>query len=406
MIRPTGRIRLLAFALAIAASAALAGCSAKARVRSPRVPVTVARVTVRPVPLVITATGTVEAAQNADVGSQVGGVVRRVAFAEGQEVKAGQVLFELDPRPFRNALAVAQAGLQRDRAQAETARKEADRAKQLYDQGVLSQADWDQKRATSESASATVKSDEAAVANAQLDLQYATIRAPVSGQTGRLMVHVGDLVKSATSDPLVKVVQTRPIRVRFPVSVNDVPLVQRFRRGDPRVDVTIPGGDSVAISGRLVFVDNAVDESSGTLLLKGEFANRDGALVPGQFVDVRLVLEQQHDRLVVPAAAVSRGQEGAFVYVVQPDSTVQTQPVTVERTLDELAVLSGGVEAGQSVITDGQLRLSPGSKVIIREAGPGRGGAGGHGATQNAAAGGGDSGDGTRRVNGGRGRKP
>ena len=146
MIRPTGRIRLLAFALAIAASAALAGCSAKARVRSPRVPVTVARVTVRPVPLVITATGTVEAAQNADVGSQVGGVVRRVAFAEGQEVKAGQVLFELDPRPFRNALAVAQAGLQRDRAQDETARTEADRAKQHYDQGVLSRADWDALR--------------------------------------------------------------------------------------------------------------------------------------------------------------------------------------------------------------------------------------------------------------------
>ena len=402
MKRPAGTFRL--HLLSWLAIAATAGCAAKPHARSPRVPVTVATVTMRPVPLVLTATGTVEAAQNADVGSQVGGVVTRVAFAEGQEVRAGQVLFELDPRPFRNALEAAQAALARDRAQAETARKEADRAKQLFDQNVLSQSEWDQKRAASESAIATVQSDEAAVANAKLNLQYATIRAPVSGQTGRLMVHVGDLVKAATSDPLVKVVQTRPVRVRFPVSVNDVPLVQRFRRGDPRVDVTIPGGDSLPISGRLVFVDNAVDEASGTLLLKGEFANRDGALVPGQFVDVRLVLEQAHDRLVVPAAAVSRGQEGAFVYVVQPDSTVQTQPVSVERTLDELAVLTGGVEAGQSVITDGQLRLSPGSKVVIREAGAGRG-AGNRGAsTQNAAAGGGES-SGAHKA-GGRSRKP
>lgn len=402
MKRPTGTLRPLALLLAVAA---IAGCSAKPKLRSPRVPVTVAKVMVRPVPLVLTATGTVEAAQNADVGSQVGGVVTRVAFAEGQEVRAGQVLFELDPRPFRNAVEAAQATLARDRALAETAKKEADRAKQLYDQNVLSQSDWDQKRAASESAIATVKSDEAAVSNAKLNLQYATIRAPVAGQTGRLMVHVGDLVKAATSDPLVKVVQTRPIRVRFPVTVADVPLVQKFRRGDPRVEVTIPGGDSLPISGRLVFVDNAVDESSGTLLLKGEFANRDGALVPGQFVDVRLVLEQQHDRLVVPAAAVSRGQQGAFVYVVQPDSTVQTQPVSVERTLDELVVLGGGVEPGASVVTDGQLRLSPGSKVLIREPGQGHGGPGGRGgAAQNAAAGSGDGGN--HKPTGSRGRKP
>jgi multidrug efflux system membrane fusion protein len=400
MSRVTRFARCSAAALAVVLVAA--GCGAKPRMRSPRVPVTVAKVIVRAVPLVITATGTVEAAQNADVGSQVGGVVTRVAFAEGQEVKAGQVLFELDPRPFRNALEAAQATLARDRAQAKTARKEADRAKQLFEQNVLSQAEWDQKRAASESAVATVRSDEAAVANARLNLQYATIRAPVSGQTGRLMVHAGDLVKAATSDPLVKVVQTRPIRVRFPVPVSDVPLVQRFRRGDPRVEVTIPGGDSLPITGRLVFVDNAVDEASGTLLLKGEFPNRDGALVPGQFVDVRLVLEQEHDRLVVPAAAVSRGQEGAFVYVVQPDSTVQTKPVSVERTLDDLVVLNAGVEAGESVITDGQLRLAPGSKVIVREAGQGRSRA----AQNGAGAGPGDSQGGARRLAGSRGRKP
>jgi len=373
---PVSFARRAAAILGVAALLA-AGCAAKPRARSPRVPVTVAQVTLRPVPLLLTATGTVEAAQNADVGSQVGGVVTRVAFSEGQEVRQGQVLFQLDPRPFHNALEVAQASLAKDRAAAENAKREAERAHTLFQQNVLSQAEWDQKRAAAEGAASTVRADQAAVSNARLNLQYATIRAPVSGQTGRLMVHVGDLVKAATSEPLVKVVQVRPIRVRFPVPVGDVPLVQRFRRGDPRVEVTIPGGDSVKKVGRLVFVDNAVDEASGTLLLKGEFANSDGALVPGQFVDVRLVLDQQQDRLVVPAAAVSRGQEGAFVYVLQPDSTVAPTPVTVDRTLEDLVVLNDGVKPGESVVTDGQLRLSPGARVIVRTPGEGRGGEGG-----------------------------
>ena len=402
MTRRLPRLAVLAAVLALLAGA-VAGCGGKAKARAPRVPVSVATVLQRSVPLVLRATGTVEASQNAGVGSQVGGVVTRVAFAEGQEVQAGQVLFELDPRPFRNALAAAEATLARDRAQAETVVRAADRARQLFDQKVLSQADWDAARSAAESATATVQSDSAAAALARLNLQYATIRSPLSGQTGRLLVHVGDLVKAATSDPLVTVVQTRPVRVSFPVTVSDVPLVQRYRRGDPRVEVTIPGGDSIPIDGRLVFVDNAVDPSSGTLLLKGEFPNRDGALVPGQFVDVRLVLEQEKNRLVVPNAAVSRGQNGAFVYVLQPDSTVATQPVSVERTIDDLVVLNGGVEAGRTVITDGQLRLSPGAKVLVRNAGIG---VDRDAAVQNDSGGGSEPAGGNRPPTGNHGRKP
>jgi multidrug efflux system membrane fusion protein len=351
---------------------ALSGCASNARPRSARMPVTVAQAELRTVPLSLSATGTIEATQNADIGSQVGGVVTRIAFAEGQEVKAGQVLIELDPRPFRNALEQAQAALARGRVQAENAAREAGRARQLLEQNLLSRSEFENKISAAEALAATVRADSAEVAEARLNLQYATIRAPVSGQTGRLMVHVGDLVRAATSEALVNVVQVRPVRVRFNVPVGDVPLVQRFRHRNPRVLVRVPGADSTDREGTLVFVDNNVDAGSGTLLLKGELPNRDGALVPGQFVDVRLVLEEQKDKVVVPTQAVSRGQEGPFVYVMAADSTVATRPVEVERAIDDLTVVSAGLAAGETVVTDGQLRLSPGAKVVVRQAGGGK----------------------------------
>ncbi|HTO91623.1 MAG TPA: efflux RND transporter periplasmic adaptor subunit [Candidatus Sulfotelmatobacter sp.] len=344
------------------------GCASATKSRAPRVPVAVARAESRSVPLTLAATGTVEPIQTAAVGSQVGGVVTRVAFREGDEVGQGQVLFELDPRPFRAALEQAEATLQKDRAQYESARLEADRAAKLVDQNLISQSEWDQDRATAEAAAASVRADSAAVITARLNLQYASIEAPISGKTGQLMVHVGNLIKAATSDPLVVINQIHPVRVHFTVPVGDVPLVQRYRDNHPMVEVRIPDSDTTVRRGALVFVDNAVDATTGTLLLKGEFENRDRALVPGQFVDVQLVLDVQKNKVVVPAPAVSRGQQGAFVYVLNADSTVAPRPVQVERSTDELAVLAGGVEPGETVITDGQLRLSPGAKVLVRAA--------------------------------------
>ena len=360
MLRPASLTLLIPVVLA-------SGCSGSTpRPRNARMPVTVAQAELRTVPLSLTATGTIEAAQNADVGSQVGGVVTRIAFSEGQEVREGQVLIELDPRPFRNALEQAQATLARSRVQAENARREASRARQLLDQNLLSRSEFEQKISNAEALSATVRGDSAEASAARLNLNYATIRAPVSGQTGRLMVHVGDLVKAATSEALVTVVQMRPVRVRFNIPVGDVPLVQQYRGRNPKVMVRVPGADSTEREGSLVFVDNTVDAGSGTLLLKGELPNRDGALVPGQFVDVRLVLEEQKNRLVVPTQAVSRGPEGTFVYVLAADSTVATRPVVVERAMDDITVLAGGLKAGETVVTDGQLRLSPGSRVVVR----------------------------------------
>jgi multidrug efflux system membrane fusion protein len=347
--------------------AVLIGCSAKPPTRSARVPVRVATVEARPMPFSLTSVGTVEAIQTAAVGSQVGGVVMRVAFREGDNVRAGQVLFELDPRPFRAAMDQALATLARDRAQSQTAWQDADRARDLYAQAMLSQAEYDQKRADAEALAATVRADSAAAAAARLNFDFATIRAPISGRTGRLMAHEGDYIKAATSDPLVTVIQPNPVRVRFTVPESYVPLVQKYRRGTPRVVVEPDSSDGQPLVGRLVFVDNAVDPVTGTLLLKGEFANRDDRLVPGQFVDVQLELFVSPNAIVIPATAVSTGQQGAYVYVVERDSTAALRPIRVDRTANEVVVVASGLHAGEMVVTDGQIRLSPGAKMIIRD---------------------------------------
>lgn len=344
-----------------------ASCARQAKTRAPRVSVTVARVERRDVPVTLNATGTVEPIQSAAVGSQVGGVITRITFREGDEVRAGQVLVQLDPRPFRAALEQARAVLASARAQAESAHLDAQRAKELFDRSMVSQMEWDTKRTTAQSLAATVQSDSASVEKARLDLEYASIRAPVGGRTGRLMVHQGDYVKAATTDPLVTINQSRPVRVAFTVPADDVPLIQRYRADRPKVWVTANGGDSTRIEGALSFVDNAVDSQSGTLLLKGEFANLDLRLVPGQFVTVRLVLTVEPRATVVPMPAVSSGQQGSFVYVVNRDSTVTPRPVRVTRTVDEFAVVSSGLDAGEEVVTDGQLRLSPGARVVVRQ---------------------------------------
>ena len=318
-------------------------------------------------PFALVATGTVEAIRTAAVGSQVGGVITRVGFREGDEVAKGALLFQLDPRPFQNALSMAQATLEKDRAQAKLAKLDADRAQALVQRGAIAQSEYDQKRAAADAAQASVASDEASVRAARLSLGYASITAPIAGRTGRLLVHEGDYVKPQSSDALVVVNQTKPVRVSFAIPVDEVPTVQRYRGKNPRVQVNIPGADSsTTIEGALVFADNAVDPASGTLLLKGEFPNLDGRLVAGQFVEVRLVLYSQDDALVVPTPAVSGGQQGNFVYVLNADSTVAPRPITIERAEDEYTIVSKGLKAGETVITDGQLRLSPGARVMVK----------------------------------------
>jgi membrane fusion protein, multidrug efflux system len=359
--------------------ATLGGCAGKETRRPGRTPVTVGRAESRSVPYELDASGTVEPVASADVTAQVGGLVIATPFREGDDVRAGAVLVQLDPRGFETSVAQAEAVLARDRAQARSARLDLERAETLARQQLLAPGDLDGKRATAEALAATVLADSANFIQARLDLAYASVRAPISGRTGRLRVHVGDVVKASDpANPVVTIHQLRPIRVKFSIAQSDLEAVREEHRRDVHVLVNADPSDSTWTEGRLAFVDNQVDPASGTLLLKGEFDNADGRLWPGAFARVRLRLRQQDSATVVPAAAVSNSQSGPYCYVVLPDTTVEMRPVTVARTWGGWAVVSAGIRAGELVVTDGQVRLSPGARASIRapQAAGARGGPG------------------------------
>jgi membrane fusion protein, multidrug efflux system len=331
------------------------------------VPVTVGNAERRDVPFELAATGMVEPLQTVAVQPQIGGPIIRIAFREGQDVEKGQVLFQIDPRPYQAALAQAEALLSRDRAQAANAEQEAKRYAELAEREYVTAQQYDQARTVSAAAAATLAGSEAAVEEARLNLQYATIRAPISGRTGSLRVRAGNLVRPADAAPLVTINQIRPILVRFAVPAANLPLIQRYRDDELVVRAEPVGGGSSS-EGRLTFVDNAVDTTTGTILLKGTFPNADGVLWPGEFVNVRLRLYVERDALVVPATAVVTGQQGTFVFVVGADSTAATKPVQLGRTADDVAIVNGELRPGERVVTDGQLRLQQGSKVQIKSA--------------------------------------
>lgn len=347
----------------------IGGCAAPAARRDVRVPVTVAAAVEQAVPDVIEATGTVEARQTVAINPQVGGLITAVRFREGQEVRANQVLIEIDRRPYRAALEEANANLARDRAQSETARLNLARAQTLLESGAISQQDFDTQRASAGSLAATVRGDSAAVLRAALDLDNCTVRSPIDGRTGSLNLHLGNLVKASdTATPVVTVNQIRPILVRYTVPQQELPRILRHR--GERLTVTASSSDDTTLAsiGTLSFMDNAVDASSGTIELKAEFPNRDGKLWPGEFVRVRLILSTDPRAIVIPAQAVTLGQSGAYVYVVNPDTTVSSRTVTIARNSGSLAVVGDGLEPGESVVVDGQLRLTPGAKISIKPA--------------------------------------
>src|SRR5216117_1348031 len=352
------------YTLAIAVLAAAVGCGPRGSGAVAKVPVSVARVERRALPYELEATGSVEPIRSVDVLPQVNGTILHVNFDEGDEVAAGQILFEIDPRPYRAALQQAEGALLRDVTQAQSAAREAARYKTLAVTNTVTQEDYEAKQSAADAAAAAVRSDSATAAIARLNLEYATVRAPIGGRTGRLLLHEGNLVR-AGSDQLVSIVQMRPILVRFPVPATNLPAL-RQRAGQELKAIALPARDSAsAVQGILSFVDNQVDTTTGTVLLKARFQNRDGGLWPGEFVAITLVLGMQNDAVVVPSQAVMQGQQGTYVFVVNNDGTATTQPVTVERTLDSLSVIAG-VPAGTLVVTDGQLRLTPNAKVDIR----------------------------------------
>jgi membrane fusion protein, multidrug efflux system len=353
----------------IAVAAALAAaCASHPAPRSARVAVAIATVERRAMPIEIAATGTVEPINSVDVTSQVNGMLQRVRFTEGADVTAGQVLFEIDPRPFRAAVQAAEANLARDAAQATAAALDAERYRTLVRDASVTQSDYQQKQAAADALAAAVRADSAALTTARLNLEYATITAPISGRTGSLLVHEGNQVRTSGSTPLVTIYQLRPILVRFAIPAIRLPDLQR-RAGRALRVLARPSHAVTPVEGELSFVDNHVDSTTGTVLLKARYGNADRTLWPGEFVDVTLVLDVESDAVVVPSQAVLASQQGTYVFIVHPDSTVEQRSVTVDRTIDTLSVIREGLTPGMVVVTDGQLRLVPSARVEVR-AGP------------------------------------
>jgi multidrug efflux system membrane fusion protein len=325
------------------------------------------------VPVEITTNGTVEPLRTVAIQAQVGGLLTEVAFREGQEVAEGQVLFRIDPRPFQAALAQAEAVLARDQAQAANAVQNAQRLAELAQKDYVTTAQYEDAKAAAAALAASVAADQAAVETARLNLQYATIRAPISGRAGALLVRAGNIVKP-NAETLVVINQLRPILVRFPIAASDLGRIRSAGAGTMVVRVR-PGADTTGErSGTLSFIDNAVDSATGTILLKGRFENRDAALWPGEFVNVTLQLRVEPNAIVAPAVAVVTGQQGTYVFIVSTDGKAKLRPVTVDRTVGDLAVVSQGLTAGERVVIDGQIRLTDGSAVEVKPAAAAPGG--------------------------------
>ena len=341
---------------------------ARTRNNADAVPVSIAIVAEKAVPLDVAAVGTAEAISSVQIHAQVTGQLGSVHFAEGQDVGKGELLFDLDPRPFEAALAQAQAVLARDTAQNANAAKQVARYKPLFDQGLISREQYESYTATADAAQATTGADRAAVDAATLNLQFTRITAPISGRTGSLTVHPGDLVRANDVQPMVTINQMAPINIAFGVPGKLLDDIRRYQAAAPlRVEALTGGAGIAPPNGRVTFIDNAVDPTTGTIKLKALFDNSTRDLWPGEFVNVNLRLTTEPHAVVAPAAAVQASQIGQYVYVVKEDGTVDMRPVTVARTIGPEAVIASGVHPGETVVTDGQLRLTPGARVAVHQ---------------------------------------
>ena len=316
----------------------------------------------------LTAIGHAVAFETVAMKPQVTGQLVAVAFKEGQEVRTGQVLFRIDPRPYEDALNKSRSMLAQAQAQAAQAVQDEQRTQQLVDQKLAPQEQLDTAHSNTISLQAAVKADEAQVESDQLQLTYCTIVSPVDGRTGTLQVDVGNIVQANTT-VLVTINRLSPIYVSFSLPEQNLSDVKRYMAGGGlKIQAAVPGQESTPVTGALTFIDNTVDSTTGTFALKGTFGNPDRRLWPGQYVNVTLTLTTQADAIVVPTVAVQTGQNGPFVFVVKPDHTVEMRPVTVTREVGSLAAISEGVKPGETIVTDGQILLVPGAAVDIKAA--------------------------------------
>jgi multidrug efflux system membrane fusion protein len=331
------------------------------------VPVLVATAEQKAIPVQIRTVGNGEAFATVSVKSQVTGVLMKAHFKEGQNVKRGQLLFTIDPRPFEAALKQAEAALARDTAQVQNHREQARRYAELLKKQYVSQEQYDQIRANADAAEAVVQADLAAVENAKVQLSYCYIYSPIDGQAGVLLVNEGNLVRINDAAPLVVINQVTPIYVTFAVPEQHLADIKRHRAGGSlTVQARFPSDEGRPELGNLAFVDNAVDRTTGTIKLKAEFKNTERRLWPGQFINVALILTTQPNAVVIPSEAVQVGQEGQHVFIVKPDNSVEVRPVTVTLTNEGEAVIGKGLASGERVVREGQFLLGPGSRIEIK----------------------------------------
>jgi multidrug efflux system membrane fusion protein len=368
---PTRRLRKVAVTGVLATGLLLSGCGEKKQqTTAARVPVTIADVVQKTVPVQVKVIGNVEAYSTVGVKPQVTGEIVGVHFTEGQDVKKGQLLFTLDPRPLQADLLRAQANLAQDEAKARNAEAEHLRYSKLMQAGVVAREQAEQMETNHEAMVATVKADRAQVEYARVQLVYTKIYSPIDGRTGNLMLHLGNVVKANPDNPMVTINQVNPIYVTFSVPQQVLPEIkQHMAQGKLKVTAVIQGQEDRAETGTLSFVDNNVDQNTGTIKLKGTFANQGRRLWPGQYVNVALTLTEEPNAIVVPTQAIQTGQQGSYVFVVKPDLTAEARPVKVERNVENQAVIESGLSAGEKVVTDGQIRLVTGAKVEIKNGG-------------------------------------
>ncbi|HEV7501962.1 MAG TPA: efflux RND transporter periplasmic adaptor subunit [Vicinamibacteria bacterium] len=358
------RAALSSLALVLAA----AGCTraAAARGGTPAVPVTVAQARLADVVDTVDSVAAVEAYETVSLRAQASGQITGVRFAEGKDVHAGDLLFQIDRRPYEAALAQAQGALARDQAQATNAAADARRADELFKEGVLSKGQHDQALAAEQAQVATVAADEANVQTARLNLEYTEIRSPINGRTGSVLVHEGNIVKAVDGNPLVVINRTDPIYVSFAVPDKRLGALRAAQSLQALGVEALVGGDLTVTGGKVTFIDNQVDAQSGTIRLKATFPNPTGRLWPGQFVTARLTLGRRAGVVVVPPGAVQTGQQGSYAFVVKPDQTVEQRALVSVGAVEQGAIVDRGIAAGETVVVDGQMGLVPGSRVQVK----------------------------------------
>jgi multidrug efflux system membrane fusion protein len=340
--------------------------SANAQVGPPEIPVTAGVVTAQDVPQFLEGIGTVQAFNTVTIKTQVDGAIVRVAFAEGQEVHQNDLLFQIDPRPYEAALALAMATKEKDTAQLATAQADLVRYGRLVGPGFQTRQSFEDQQGLVAQLQAAVKGDEAQIDTARVNLGYTAIRSPIDGRLGARLVDIGNLVRATDNTPLVSIIQIKPIFVSFTLPQDDLDQIRQQQQKAP-LEVTALASNNATVlgDGKLTLIDNMIDQATGTIHLKASFANQDERLWPGEFVNVRVVLRMRREVATVPSQTVQDGPDGHYAYVIGNDDTVERRPVEIAAVQNGLTVVSKGLAPGEHVVVEGQYRLTDGARVRL-----------------------------------------